>query len=1071
MKLERLEITALPGVAGAFALDGISSGSNLITGPNGIGKSSLIRALKYLVGEVRSDDPKNLMLKAVFEGSDGQWTVQRTGSEVSWEKDGQLIERPRFPDRDQLNYYWLSMEDLLVADEKEEHLASELRRELNGGYDIAALRKNAPGTHPGKKAQREVVEAEKDARDVQVGYEALHKDEGEVPILESRITDARKAQADADNLEKALGLLEAQSNRQKIEAGLREFPKGMEQLLGNELQEFAVLDQKHEKSKTDKADQQLLFDDAQKRLKETGLEEARPEGIDLSSQGNKLAEAGAITTLLKEKCHQRDQAKLKMAAAIDALGGDAESFPDLAPNSVAAAEDLARELQKNQARKLELESQLRGLSAGTLSSSGSARGPMLLAGAGGLLTLAAALFIQDWRVAIAGLLAVAGGGWSLYRELQQRGSREGESTAARGELTEVVGHLEILEQQRASMAKQRGFDPGLTASGLDRFVRLVQQYETDKDKYEDSEATIQELKRDLETGLGQVRNFLEKWCDGVGEESALEAMKDLLADLRRRTVAAEDACGVAKAAMKDLGRLEIELKDLGNEMDSLFENVGLQPGQRQELLLRLNEFDAWKEANAKLLPAKAVEAERKSSIENLPELLSRVNDGDEFALQTEQKAAEDKAGRLEKWQEERTEIGTRLEDAGRHYPLEESRARVVFARSELEGKYREALHAEAEGFLLDGVQAEHRNEHEPAVLTDARERFLRFTHNTFRLELDEERGFVARDLKQEATRSILELSSATRMQLLLAVRMAWAGHIEKGREAVPIFLDEALTTSDVDRFSSVANSLEQLAQDEQRQFFYLSARPQEVALWEQLTGHRPNHINMLDVRSGESELSSEGYVLPPREMLPSPNGNTPEEYAAELGVPAVDPLLPEGSLHLFHLLRDNLDLLYYLMDKWSSRSLGQLESLLSSGNAAAVFPEEAHLGGLQARCLIARCWFGLWRQGRGKKVDRVALEFSGLVSPAFIEAASQLAESLDGDGAQLLDALPGLPRYRRQKVTDLKDWLEEEGYIDPADVLSRQERERRVLVAAAGQAEPGEVRLVVQWLEAGWREE
>ena len=49
MKLERLEIIHLPGLSSGFSLEGLAAGVNLITGPNAAGKSSLVRALGFLL--------------------------------------------------------------------------------------------------------------------------------------------------------------------------------------------------------------------------------------------------------------------------------------------------------------------------------------------------------------------------------------------------------------------------------------------------------------------------------------------------------------------------------------------------------------------------------------------------------------------------------------------------------------------------------------------------------------------------------------------------------------------------------------------------------------------------------------------------------------------------------------------------------------------------------------------------------------------------------------------------------------------------------------------------------------
>src|SRR5699024_7698669 len=96
MKLTRLDIQQLPGIQPGFVLDDLDPGINLVTGPNAIGKSSLIRALRYLVAEPAGDDPAALALAAEFD-HDGAWSVTRTGRALEWRRNGRAAEAPPLP--------------------------------------------------------------------------------------------------------------------------------------------------------------------------------------------------------------------------------------------------------------------------------------------------------------------------------------------------------------------------------------------------------------------------------------------------------------------------------------------------------------------------------------------------------------------------------------------------------------------------------------------------------------------------------------------------------------------------------------------------------------------------------------------------------------------------------------------------------------------------------------------------------------------------------------------------------------------------------------------------------------
>jgi hypothetical protein len=192
-----------------------------------------------------------------------------------------------------------------------------------------------------------------------------------------------------------------------------------------------------------------------------------------------------------------------------------------------------------------------------------------------------------------------------------------------------------------------------------------------------------------------------------------------------------------------------------------------------------------------------------------------------------------------------------------------------------------------------------------------------------------------------------------------------------------------------------------------------------------------------------------------------------------LGVPPVDPRRPSGELHLFHLVRDDLELLHGLMEDWRIVSLAQLEGLLASESAAAAVPDGAQQELLRERCEVARTWMDFWRQGRGRPVDRIALEASGVISATFLDRVAELAEEMGGDAAALLRALRSkrVPRFREGSVDELEGWLREEGYWDPAERLDRAGRERCTLQTLAHRIAPEVVRGLVAWLEAATQEE
>ncbi len=1132
MKLVRLDIQVMPGIEPGFVLENIEPGINMVTGPNAAGKSSLVRALGYLVGEPRSDDPVALSLAAVFESDNGRWTVRRTGREVMWELDGRPSARPALPERDQFYCYWLSMEDLLQADQRDDRLVAELRRTLSGGYDLKALRREGPfepRPRVGLTERNRLREAERTLREVEAQFESLRRDEAKIPSLESRIEAAHRAAARLRCLEQALDLLKVLRERREIEAGLAEYPGNMQLLRGDELRRLEVLEQKRHKLQSEIGAQIRRRDAARSRLQETGLGEHRPGRAELAARSRDLEQA-------RRKIDQREQEQKRLEEAVMvekqalALLGGHRDIPQLDPKSVSMAEALATRLQTTERRRQELVDKLEEAGEAPdqaiidrhIRASEALRawiacqggvpdrftGAVKVAAAGGLFAVVAAYLAGAWLALIGGFLGLSGALWALVQsrkdgaaarrrfegsgleppeawqreqvearlqeidarrdELQEQVIRYKKAMDIRRGLARVNQELEKLQQQKKALSQELGFDPELTAAALDRFVRLVQDYERAQRECEAARIAIKRLDTEIDALVERMRGFAGCWQAAPDADESLEALEAHLDYLARRNEQADDAERELREAEREQKRLEEDLSDLDKDEDELFRGAGLKPGQGAELADCCERLDDWREHQKLLSNVRVREAVGRKALEGEDELLKRVEADEYEVLEQDLERTRAKAEEREDLQRELTTIHARLNEAGRDSRLERAMSDVDAARMSLEERYHEALFAEAAQFLLDIVEQEYQNKHEPEVLRDARERFRRFTNHAFDLELDENKGFMARDLRQQALRSLSELSSGTRMQLLLATRLAWTRHLEQGREALPLFLDEALTTSDEHRFGRIADSLAQLARDEGRQVFYLSARRHELALWERATGTRPHHIDLIRKNFGPA-AEAEDFVLPHMEALPAPDGHRPESYAILLGVPPVDPWQPEGNIHLFHLLRDDLPLLHRLMEQWRINTLGQLEGLLRSSAAAGVIGDADLCRRLEGRCAVTRAWVAAWRFGRGKPVDRIALERSGAISDTFIDRVTELAESLNGDGTTLINALRAgkVARFRSNITDELEEWLEAEGYIVPEEPLTMENRQLRTLTDAASRATPEEILQVVQWLEAG----
>ena len=1157
MRLRRLHIRSLPGIEPGFVFEPADAGINVVTGPNAVGKSSLARALGYLLAAVKSDPPA-LSLEADFESADARWQVQRNGSQVSWRRDGEAASRPALPSADQIGHYRLSIETLLDEDDvNDEALAERLRRELHGNFDLASLKADI-GPRFARREAKALEDTRRGLRAVESAYASLHRNEAGLPELERRIDEARKARTRCERLEQGLKLADAVDSRKQNEAALSLFPPDMERLRGDESER---LERAHDKLRglgEEVREQERIRGRAEAALEETGLSRARPSPEAtrvLSGRLRTIAQLCSERRSARELVVQADAEMRDTLARFNDAGTppvlDSESFrrvEETVPALVSARTRL-RELQEQLSlageapdasdieRHREAAEALRAWLAAKAGARAQTGGPskwawaaiwVALAGAG-LAALAA--FVQGALFALAAaLVTLVASGLALFMQRASRmrsappgdeakrrfrgtgitpPSRWDEESVRRHLRDEVEARLNDLvlrrqraagrerfalqieeterkraelEEDRASTASEIGFDPAEPVLELHRFVHSCAAWDEARQKHARNSASLVRLEEEIAAAMRDARNALSPWrkegapsLDGGVEQPDVDLLHGAFDSLQQRMEEVRSAQNEIRNCETALQSLLRQVADAEEESRNVFVQAGLEPGAASELGGRLEQVEAWKVASDALARARTEEELLRAGLGEHPDVLALVDEEQREDVQSELTALARRADEYTDLIAQRSGVQTRLEDAGRNRELERAAAAEVRAEQDLADKREEALLAAATETILTDVEEAFVAEHEPAVLRRARDIFAQVTARSFELELRRDGAFVARDLRQGATRTLGELSSGTRAQLLLALRLAWTEAQEEGRESLPLFLDEALTTSDEERFAVMARSLERIATAEgrPRQVFYLSARRHESVLWKQATGSEPATVDLALLRFRRPSAAPADYRFETAPALPAPEGRSAETYASLLGVPRLDPFRPEGDIHLYYLLRDELALLHRLMDSWRISSAGQLEALLASDAAPVAVAGEDVRDRLRGRCRALRTWVDLWRQGRGRPVDRAALEQCGGVSAVFIDRVAELAERCGGDGESLVQALRDgeLEYFRTNKIEELERDLIDEGYIDPRDRLGTEARRRLTLqTAPPGSPEgAGDLGRMLDWLEGAAR--
>ncbi|MCZ6463394.1 MAG: hypothetical protein O7A09_03565 [Proteobacteria bacterium] len=576
----------------------------------------------------------------------------------------------------------------------------------------------------------------------------------------------------------------------------------------------------------------------------------------------------------------------------------------------------------------------------------------------------------------------------------------------------------------------------------------------------EAEEEVAAHETELERGLERVGAFLAE----RGEPTPADAAAALagIEGLRERSHRWSEAERDRQEAERALGRVREEERVLLARRAELEARVGLSGlevgAARKTLESFLRDFPAYREcADLERDRTRELDAlQRRLEAVGREDLLQLDGDGARRRLDACLRLAERVGAIAEKMGA--IEQRVRAAESGR--AIEETASAVDSAREALAARRDEALEGAAGAFLLADLEEEYEKSSRPAVLDRAMRWFATFTHHHYELRLDEATGFRAVDTHSGRGLGLAELSDGTRMQLLLAARLAFATQAETGT-ALPLFLDEALTASDPNRFRAVAESLFTLAA-EGRQVVYLTCNPSDVEQWNWVAdelGETPPH----PIELGECRWLA-GGVTDPAELrapeipeVPAPEGRTAEEYGVALGVPRPDPFAPLDSVHLFHVLRGDLSLLHRLLSQARIQSVGHWRSLVRFGSAP-LWVSEAESREIDARVEVFEAFFPLWRIGRGRPVDRAVLAASGAVSDVFIEPLTSLAEDLGGDARRLVAALEAgdderTRRFRSAQREELRAFLEQEGHLDPAAPLETPELRARVVATVRARSD------------------
>ena len=323
MILKRLAIDRLPGIDQPFEIKPARQGIQVIFGPNGIGKSSICRAVEGLYWDDRGSSRQTLT-NCEFEREGETWHGEREGSTVRWSRDNEANASPNFPASHNYRCFFLRLRNLIdPAPDGTKEIAAEIRRQMAGGFDLHELRADLfpPVSHRRKRAEKKrfndasnaVQSTEKQQSDLQMRVDQLDE-------LRSRLEQARTAAGRLAFVDRAIALARRRDETAEIGRQLAALPETLAKLTGKEGDEVEQHQVRLTKLEKRARALETELNNAREAQKESRLV-VPLDGADLAAWREHADELGRIELESNAARTELESARNELIAALGAVGG------------------------------------------------------------------------------------------------------------------------------------------------------------------------------------------------------------------------------------------------------------------------------------------------------------------------------------------------------------------------------------------------------------------------------------------------------------------------------------------------------------------------------------------------------------------------------------------------------------------------------------------------------------------------------------------------------------------------------------------------------------------------------
>jgi DNA repair exonuclease SbcCD ATPase subunit len=1083
-----------------ITLSGFSPGINLIHGANGCGKTTTALAMQSLVwpspakGEYRS-------LHATLHQQPHRWRAEAQGDSVRRSALDGTQALPEPPPPEIASRYQWALRDLLQ--QTDQSIAARIAAEMAGGVDFGNLTRilkcASPPSAP-RKLYDQWKQADRRLREARTAQKNLQDREQACQQLKQDLARREQDVATLPLIEKAQSYQTLRTEQQELNEKLAAFPEEMTEVRAQDLPDMEKASAEAETLRKELSELKLHIEalgPGESEWQTVGtrdIREARTqiEQIQSAWQNARDQLQQAQQALAETEVKEREY-RHRLHLNHDELPHWQEGYriPELRSwiQQVFRAETAAAELEKLEAQQQDLHPNLpdldilrdarRNLEAWLVSQPmGSGRHWI---GLGFTWTLLAGFVLHGIRndilpkyVGIFLLFPVILEVLSLHSEKIKRRRQIEQLYPANlpqpeqwepGPVADLVKTLDALilashqnaliqeDRKRLDLARSKAEKTEADLKAVTRelfdhtddiqvypewaahFLEDVQQWRSFQTEVAIAEHRLNEATEACESRETTLLQSLKPWTGSVGSVDPGILCEQLRNRFDAETIRRDD---LEKLRTREQFRRE-NLKKAEDEIQSICTRVGVDIGDLAGVQQRTQQLSIWQPLQDQLrLHARQID-DLYPLLSQSPEWLEKSSD-ELVSLREQAKASAQEVNRL---RDEIRDVELRIEQAmqGRElHRLQEERNACTRA---LEEDRAQALHTHLLRTVLDWLQESCRTGHQPEVLKAANRYLHQFTSGALTLTLSLDKGveaFMAGE-PGHPPRPLQQLSSGERTQLIMAVRLAFLQQHET--VPLPLFVDEALGTSDDQRSDAILHTLIEIAK-EGRQIFYFTAQTDELSKWMQVLESESVPYTRTDLEAQRFQAQST-FVFEDMPATPAPSfARKPEEsdaqWTARLQIPAWTPAQPLEDLHLWAFLHDHESALTACLDRGIS-TWGSLAAFIEAG-AADHFLTPDLLQKIQARAAALSALIQAWNIGRALPVDPSLLVDSSIVSETFQEGMLDLLKEVNESGPELLKALDEkkLPRWRQDKTDNLRSILDAKGYIPHQPPLTPDQR-------------------------------